>query len=169
MVLHGQQTAVELKYKTRRVDCEFAGERFSLRNQGAQDQGRYDFCWDISRVEMIRSSHPATHGVAVFLTNDRSYWEPKRSSTSVDSAFRLCDGISLDGVLEWLPHTSEGTKRGRDKRIELRHSYHLRWQEYSNLSVDKHGEFRFLPLTAAGPAGAPPLPNHGGLTCDRSC
>ena len=35
--------AIELKYKTRRLELEQDDESFALRDQSAQDQGRYDF------------------------------------------------------------------------------------------------------------------------------
>ena len=38
---------LELKYKTRRLSTSIAGEEFVLRQQGAQDLGRYDFLKDI--------------------------------------------------------------------------------------------------------------------------
>src|SRR5579863_7305468 len=43
--------AIELKYKTRKLDAIYNGEEFRLLNQGAQDIGRYDFIKDITRLE----------------------------------------------------------------------------------------------------------------------
>ncbi len=47
--------AVELKWKTRAVVAEIAGDRFELVSHGAQDNGRYDFFKDVERVERFRS------------------------------------------------------------------------------------------------------------------
>jgi hypothetical protein len=41
--------AIELKYKTKKLDTVFSGEEFHLQNHGAQDVGRYDFIKDIAR------------------------------------------------------------------------------------------------------------------------
>src|SRR5579859_5225485 len=45
--------AIELKYPTRRLMVEHAGEHFSLKNQSAQDLTRYDFIKDIGRLERV--------------------------------------------------------------------------------------------------------------------
>jgi hypothetical protein len=66
--------AIELKYKTRKLDTVFGGERFHLRNHGAQDIGRYDFIKDIVRFERFVIGNANSVGYAIFLTNDDSYW-----------------------------------------------------------------------------------------------
>ena len=43
--------AIELGYKTRELNIEVIGEEFNLTFDRAQDQGRYDFIEDISRLE----------------------------------------------------------------------------------------------------------------------
>jgi hypothetical protein len=48
LVRRGEQiSAIELKYKKRELDLEWAQERFALANDGAQDIGRYNFIKDI--------------------------------------------------------------------------------------------------------------------------
>ena len=54
--------AIELKYKTRGLELEQDDESFALRNQSAQDQGRYDFLRDIQRLELMRSKPESTEG-----------------------------------------------------------------------------------------------------------
>lgn len=66
--------AIELKYKTRKLDVTYCGEEFHLLNQGAQDIGRYDFIKDIARLERFVAGHPKTIGYAIMLTNDNGYW-----------------------------------------------------------------------------------------------
>jgi hypothetical protein len=67
--------AIEVKYKAKNLDATVNGEKFSLKNQGAQDQGRYDFLKDISRLEKaLKINHECTV-FAIFLTNDESYWK----------------------------------------------------------------------------------------------
>ena len=50
-----EKIAIELKYMTRKSELEDNEESFALRNQGAQNQRRYDFLWDIHRLELMRS------------------------------------------------------------------------------------------------------------------
>jgi hypothetical protein len=44
---------LELKYKTRKLDVNVAGEAFDLLDQSAHDIGRYDFLKDVMRLERI--------------------------------------------------------------------------------------------------------------------
>lgn len=51
----GQRTAIELKYLKRKLDVEVGGEWFSLLEDSAQDQRRYDFLKDVQRLEQVVS------------------------------------------------------------------------------------------------------------------
>ncbi len=89
---------VELKYKTKKVEKSFL--RFEenihnaviMKNQGAQDIGRYDFWKDVRRVELVHKRFSQViGGVAVFLTNDNSYLRmPKEQS--IDYLFSMSEG-----------------------------------------------------------------------------
>ena len=71
---------VELKYKTRSISrrIERFGELLTeaavvVKNQGAQDLGRYDFWKDVRRLELVRRRFAAVkNGLALFVTNDPS-------------------------------------------------------------------------------------------------
>jgi len=67
--------AIELKYKTKVLGCEVKGEDFDLRDQAAQDLARYDFLWDIQRLEAVRRALKNFRGWSILLTNDSSYWK----------------------------------------------------------------------------------------------
>ena len=140
--------AIELKYKTRGLELEQDDESFALRDQSAQDQGRYDFLRDIQRLELMRSKlEQRGAGYAVLLTNDSSYWSEPRSQDAVDSDFRIHEGRTISGELAWAAHASSGTVRGREAPIQLRGSYRLRWQEYSNFPGKSYGRFRYLAVS----------------------
>ncbi len=80
--------AIELKYKTRGLELEQDDESFVLRNQSAQDQGRYDFLRDIQRLERMRFKlEQCKAGYAVLLTNDSSYWKAPTHRDLVDADF----------------------------------------------------------------------------------
>lgn len=133
---------IEIKYKTREARIVSRGEEYRLKNQSAEDQGRYDFLKDISRIERIPGLR---YGFALFLTNDESYWGlPKEVRDTVDWAFRIHEGRNVAGRLAWGEGASAGTTAGgRDKPIEIMNEHILSWKDYSNLSFPR-GRFRYL-------------------------
>jgi len=136
--------AIELKYKTRKLETEVLRESFRLKDQSAQDLGRYDFLVDIQRVEELIRLGEADCGYAIILSNDSSYWRPPRDPRTVDAAFRIHTGATVAGVLEWGFHASPGTTKGREEAISLDGEYSLKWSNYSKLSSASYGVFRFL-------------------------
>ncbi len=137
--------AIELKYKTKNLDTIATNEEFSLKNQGAQDQGRYAFIKDISRLENAIGTHYDRTGFAIFLTNDKSYWKtPAQDVNTVDKDFRIHEGkIIIKRELSWKEGTAKGTMGGQDAPITLKGEYILNWKDYSNLE-GQNGEFRYL-------------------------
>ena len=147
-----EKIAIELKYRTRRLEPEPNGEPFSLLEQGAQNQGRYDFLLDIQRLERMCSDPKLCEaGYAVLLTNDWLYWDPP-TRKAMDLAFRIHEGKEISGKRAWDDLASPGMKEGRECPIQLRRSYCLRWQDYSNIPEKSRGkgkprgEFRYLAV-----------------------
>jgi hypothetical protein len=143
--LSNKSMAVELKYKTRKLVLKIENEDYSLTNQGAQDQGRYDFIKDIVRLENITSNLDSYEGYAVLLTNDSSYWKP-RFKTTVDEAFSLTENRTLSGSMAWTEGASEGTKKNRNDNLLLSGIYKLSWQDFSVASTESYGQFRYLAV-----------------------
>ena len=140
--------AIELKYKTRRLELEQDDESFVLRDQSAQDQGRYDFLRDIQRLELMRSKiEQCKAGYAVLLTNDSSYWKVPTHRDTVDADFRVHEGLAVSGALAWAASAGPGTARGRESPIKIRGSYRLRWREYSSFPGKSYGSFRYLAVS----------------------
>ncbi len=140
--------AIELKYKTRGLELEQDDEPFVLRNQSAQDQGRYDFLLDIQRLELMRSNlEQCKAAYAVLLTNDSSYWKVPTHRDTVDADFRVHEGRAVSGALAWAARASSGTVGGRESPIQIRGSYRLRWREYSNFPGKSYGSFRYLAVS----------------------
>ena len=138
--------AIELKYLTDGWNGSLEGESFHLLRQSAQDIRAYDCVKDIGRVEKLVQARYATHGLVVVLTNDPSYWRaPEHGRVTNAHAFRLHDGLVLDGSRAWGPKTGPGTSKGRENVIELRGRYTLKWQDYSSLSGPR-GRFRYLSI-----------------------
>lgn len=141
----GTAFAIELKYKTRNLTMDHGGEIHNLLNQGAQDQGRYDYLRDVMRLEFLTKESQPTRGIAIFLTNDTSYWTP-RSTDAVDSDFRIHEGRSLNGRLAWGRGASAGTMCGKEKPITLTGAYNVKWHKYSELGSKKMGIFKYALL-----------------------
>ena len=137
--------AIELKYKTKSCIIREKGEEYNLLNQSAQDIGRYDYLKDVQRLEQIRAKRGKVIGYAIFLTNDRLYWdEPKRSGT-VDEMFRIHHGRKLQGMLKWGPRASKGTMKGRIPAIVIRNNCLLKWADYGKGNISE--EFKYLLVT----------------------
>ena len=144
--LPDSRVAIELKYVTRAVVIVHGDEEFRLRDQSAQDMGRYGFCLDISRLEGIIRSGRARDGCAILLTNDHLYWNPPGKPDNNDAEFVLHEDRVITGTLAWGSNTGAGTRKGRESAIEIRGRYRARWREYSNPAGTGYTKFRYLLL-----------------------
>jgi hypothetical protein len=95
---------------------------------------------------VIVSSRPGTKGYAVLITNEHLYWDKPTKHRSVDENFLLHDGRVVSGTLKWSERAGGGTVASREKAIHLHGTYSLQWQDYSNPSTDKNGNFKVLVL-----------------------
>ena len=142
-----EKIAIELKYATRSLELEHNKESFDLSNHGAHNQRRYDFLKDIHRLEHLCSKLEFCEaGYAVLLTNDPLYWKDSTRDT-MDADFRIHEGQEISGELAWAPGASQGMVKGRELPIPLTSSYRLRWQDYSDISEEPPGKFRYLAVS----------------------
>lgn len=126
--------AIELKYKTKRLYTDFNNETFLLKNQSAQDLGRYDFLKDIERLEQLKIAGRIVSGYAVLLTNDSQYWVESSRNDTVDCDFRLHNNRNItNATLQWGLSASCGTTKGRQNQITIQGSYDFAWQHYSEV------------------------------------
>jgi hypothetical protein len=144
----GRTTAVELKYLTRAWTGDVGGERYELKDHGAQDIRAYDVVKDVVRVEKFIGPLPGADGAVVVVTNDPSYWRPaKMNDSSNAAAFRVSEGIVLVGPRVWGPNTGPGTMKGRVDALDVGGQYEMRWNVYSRLPGGGRGaEFRCLVI-----------------------
>ena len=145
-ILNGVGTnkvAIELKYKTRGLRVQINDETYSLKGQSAQDSGRYDFLKDVMRLEQLIEQNKGWTGIAIFLTNDSSYWKEPNTANTADASFRLHQGRSIQGALAWRIGAAEGTIKGREAPIILRNIYQVNWIDYSRPSIGGYGQFRY--------------------------
>ena len=136
-----EDTAIELKYITRRSSITIENETFDLRNHGAHNQRRYDYLLDVQRLEALREIDSSV-GYAILLTNEHLYWQPPEVDT-IDADFRLHQGRTISGELCWRPGSE---MRGRESPIRLTGSYELNWHDYSRIEA-RQGRFRFLVIS----------------------
>jgi len=141
--LNNKVYPIELKYKTKTFIGKDGNEKYNLKNQGAQDIGRYDYLKDIQRIEQFsKYIENYEYGFAILLTNDESYWKKDRKGT-VDEQFYLLENIIKTGKLKWGKNASEGTMKNRNDPIKLTGEYKIIWNEYSNFNENKNGEFKY--------------------------
>ena len=151
--LPGIGVAVELKYRTRKLNLLREGECFALREMSAQDLGRYNFLKDIQRLERLRTLPDARAGFAVLLTNDRSYWEPRSRHTvkiPKDAAFRIHEGRTITGQMAW----GRGGTTEHWEPTQLNGSYDLHWQDYAKVGDGPHQQFRYLTIQTDNARGS---------------
>lgn len=135
--------AVELKYKTKKASITWGEEQFQLRNQAAQDLGRYDFLKDIARIERYVETHAGAEGYVVLLTNDPTYWKQSKKAHSIDAAFRIHEGRPITGELTWGSEASKGTMKARESAIKIRASYESAWHDFSLIEQEL---FRYIEV-----------------------
>lgn len=148
--------AFELKYKTRALSVQVDGEQFYLKDHAAQPPNRYDFIKDIQRLEQVVFAQKNMTGYAILLTNDSAYWQLPRDRCTIDADFRLHEGRNLHGVLSWSAGAALGTIRSREEPIELKGSYNVHWERYSEPSSQGHGKFRYLAVKVVAHNVPPP-------------
>ncbi len=144
--LPNQGVAIELKYPTKKLNVNWANEFFKLRGHEAQDLGRYDFLKDVQRLESLvaASWRKCIAGYAILITKDLSYLNPPSGAN--DDSFRLWECRRLLGKMEWANPNANSLEAARKSPISLRGTYNLHWQNYSNFTEKRNGEFRYLAV-----------------------
>ena len=153
----GGYIPIELKYKTLSLGMK---NNFDLKNQSAQDLGRYNFIKDIKRLEELKYTKINAEesiinpnlkkylfGFAVFLTNDKSYWEIQHNNVGQGvnyKSFCIGDNDTLKGELKVVNKKN----KSKIKNIRLRDIYKCNWKEYHEFSAyKKNAIFKYLIIT----------------------
>ena len=114
----GNYIPIELKYKT--VSVKAADPFDDYGSHGATDLGRFDYLWDVKRIQLLKYKNEPSFefdkklvnfcgGFAVLLTNDNHYWKvtsesfPDRSNKPLYYNFCIGAGdvISAEKKLRW--------------------------------------------------------------------
>lgn len=124
---------IELKYKTRKLNQTaviFNKKQNGvdvLRDQGAQDLGRYGFWRDIYRLELVRNNYAAVrNGIALFVTNDPAYINNTNDPHVNYYDFHMKDGrTNVSGPLDWQNNNSKIAKAHLG--FTLAGTYDIQW------------------------------------------
>lgn len=137
--------AIELKYKTSKLIFTKDQEDFLLKDQSANDLGRYHFREDIYWLEKLKEQHTIEKGFAIFLTNDQKYWDfPAHLSNNInDKEFRIHENSIITKEANWVGNADWTEKHGP---LKLAKEYVCKWDDYSSLGTDQNQKFRFLFL-----------------------
>lgn len=117
---------IELKYKLKKIDLPKSTvmQRFGcspdsnneqqitlVSNQGAENEGRYDFWKDVKRLELLGQcfKNNVDGGIAIFVTNQLNYkLSDEKHDTNKYSCFNLTD--TKEGFLYWRYDGKESSK-----------------------------------------------------------
>lgn len=141
-----ERIVIEVRYKTALLKTIHQGEHVHLKNQGSQDISRYDFLSDLEKVERVVDSRPGLKGYAILLTNDHLYWKPPRKYDSVDKDYHIHNGRVVFGQCSWGREASRGTTAGRERILNFKKTYPMKWQPYLNLGNEKNMVFQALVI-----------------------
>ena len=140
---NGEYVPVELKYKTCSLPEGSKINRFGepmcaksiVKNQSAQDLGRYGFWKDVKRLELLKKKYEKkiAGGIVLFVTNDKSYAiQPQKESVGYYN-FRMLDAQPISGTLKWKEHGEDcETTPQPYVNIELKNEYTPKWEHYSS-------------------------------------
>lgn len=144
VVIDGLRFALELKYLRAPLETTIDGETFVL-VAGAPDLDRYDTIKDVVRLDQLLAAGLVDAGAAVVLSDPPTFWQPTTTgrATGYDE-FRIHEGSTLAGTMDWGPSAGPGTRRGRECPHSLTHTYRPSWQPYSRVAASRNREFRSL-------------------------
>ena len=153
---NGEYVPVELKYKTCSLQEGSKINRFGepmcaksiVKNQSAQDLGRYGFWKDVKRLELLQEKFKkkVVGGIAILLTNDIAYTtNPKKEDVKYYN-FRMLDAQPISGTLKWKEHGEDcETTPQPFVNIELTNKYTPQWEHYSSeIGVEMY--FVIMPI-----------------------
>ncbi len=161
VIWNGKWYFIELKYHTSLCDTITLGLPLHLKNQSAQDILRYDYLYDINRIQRIAANMEEVYGggYAIVLTNDRLiYGSPNSSSArALDSLFRIHDrrGLSasssfpIPGKVIWknaAKPTTHWTKSGQRSNVFTLPTINTDWEKYCFFTDSNNvpQDFRYL-------------------------
>ena len=127
-----ESIGIELKYITSLLVAQHDEEMFYLKTHSANDTRCYDSLKDIQRLEKFIEDGSISRGYALWLTNAEGLWKGGMNGSNYDE-FRIYDGRTVSGNMNWKPGTGDWTKKTRKDPITLSGKYTIKWVNYSDV------------------------------------
>lgn len=140
----GEFIAIELKYKTKA--SEYNGVK--LLNHGATDLGRFDYLWDIHRLELLKEKSCKNYEFneklkkcvkcfAILLTNESKYWRTcENGNNSLYKNFCISeqDEIIKNKKLTWHKKNNKSCidNTWRDVTLKFENDYRFKWHNFNH-------------------------------------
>lgn len=146
----GKYYLVELKYKTEQVELRelcFGQDKKYLQKQGAKNFACYDYWRDVKRIEYLRKRYSNTviGGIALFLTNYRSYFEGKETKDADYINFSIHPNAPKEKSKAWKKVRSD--EDDRNPTIILSENYEPEWPEFKPENELETKGFRYCFIT----------------------
>lgn len=146
---------IELKYRTRSIHNSYVLSRFNqrvqnidiLKNQSAQNLGCYNFWKDVRRIEFIKQEYRKNvkGGIAIFLTNDSSYWKENIKKDVAYYNFRLSEQNTTKNKT-WTKDIADTNKKTHPD-FTLNHTYNPKWIDKKDFKDCTDEKFRCFIVT----------------------
>ena len=148
VILDGKWIPIELKYTTKKCIKTINDEVYVLKEQGAKDQGCYNYLKDIMRIEEFRNkTSKFIEGYTIKITSEISYLKPPTKVSCIYAEFSIEEGSIKTGCMNWSSNTGKGTMHGMEAPIVLTGIYPINWKEYSKVDDTNSGTFMYLVNT----------------------
>lgn len=132
---------IELKYKTKKAYIKFGNLEINLKNQGAQDLGKFDYLSDIERIESF-NHEKFYEGYAIMITNDFSYTK-KTNGVTKNMEFSIGNCCIKNGVMTWGEGSSIYNNLHRKASICFKKDYKMNWKIYGTCKDIENKEINF--------------------------
>lgn len=135
----GKFATVELKYATALIEEQlpvFEKDRKGItkydviKNTGGQNNKRYDYWYDVCRIEALTRFQNVAGGIALMVTNDSIYWTTPKDNEKPDyAAFSMREAKTMEpGKLDWKRKNTTTSKKTRHA-FHLDGSYYCHWEK----------------------------------------
>lgn len=128
----GKFCPIELKYKTKEVSKvinRFGDELKDvtiIKSNGAHNLAKYGFWKDVQRIELVsKKFNNVEGGLAIFLTNDKSYLNSNKQKDTYSINFSIANGKHQKNK-SWNKENNENKSR---PDFEVNKEYHIEWND----------------------------------------
>ncbi len=135
---------IEIKYGKKAADFAVGDERYHLSDTGADDLVCYGMCKDVWRLEQLLEEGEIEIGMALLVTNWKKLWECAGGTPNHDR-FRVCEGRTLTGELDWLERRKTQAQKEYENKIPLTGKYLFHWEDLPT-EISVKFKFLFIPI-----------------------